>query len=160
MVRRFVGPYSTRLKVHRFPYRLAFIYLFFLRFRSTKMPRCSIPPYRPTTHKLNGRSQYLVMDCVVHAQHTGKHIPLALPFLSNAHNTLKWPCSQLCCRLASEGKVVLAVEHRDGTGPAAMPPPSSQSGDKNKTDRPRPKYYIIPEKDVMYVYRCCKSQPF
>lgn len=29
-------------------------------------------------------------------------------------------CSQLCSRLAASGKVVLALEHRDGTGPACI----------------------------------------
>lgn len=29
--------------------------------------------------------------------------------------------SQFCCRMAASGKVVLAIEHRDGTGPVCMP---------------------------------------
>lgn len=29
--------------------------------------------------------------------------------------------SQFCCRLAASGRVVLAVEHRDGTGTACFP---------------------------------------
>ncbi|WWD19258.1 hypothetical protein CI109_103716 [Kwoniella shandongensis] len=46
--------------------------------------------------------------------------------------------SQYCSALASEGYVVLAVEHRDGSGPAVCMPP--QEGDKE--DESRVMYYI------------------
>jgi platelet-activating factor acetylhydrolase len=69
--------------------------------------------------------------------------PLRLP----PDNTHRWPLaifshglagsrttySALCTRLASQGRVVLAMEHRDGTGPAVFP-----------ADRP-PLYYINPD---------------
>lgn len=35
--------------------------------------------------------------------------------------------SQYCAALASEGYVVLAVEHRDGSGPAVVLPPEGES---------------------------------
>lgn len=59
--------------------------------------------------------------------------------------------SHLCVRIASEGNVVVAIEHRDGTAPvvtshfAATPSTSAQG----KKPKPKVKYYLHPE-DVMY----------
>jgi hypothetical protein len=46
--------------------------------------------------------------------------------------------SQFCSRLAASGKVVLAIEHRDGTGPACMP----RSWNEGEKSEPRPFLYL------------------
>lgn len=55
--------------------------------------------------------------------------------------------SQFCCRLAASGRVVLAVEHRDGTGTVSMP--RSWHIDGNKSE-PRTLLYLR-ESDIQYV---------
>ncbi|KAI0050253.1 hypothetical protein FA95DRAFT_1536850 [Auriscalpium vulgare] len=54
--------------------------------------------------------------------------------------------SQLCTHLASTGKVVLALEHRDGTGPVCRP----RSSD---TGKPQRKLYISPDEVVWHEER-------
>lgn len=51
--------------------------------------------------------------------------------------------SQFCSQLASSGKVVLAVEHRDGTGIFCMP----CAWEKDGRSRPRDLFYLK-ESDV------------
>lgn len=46
--------------------------------------------------------------------------------------------SQFCSRLAASGKVVLAIEHRDGTGPVCMP----RSWNEGRKSEPRSLLYL------------------
>lgn len=57
---------------------------------------------------------------------TAKH-PLVIfsHGLAGTRNTY----SQYCSALAAKGYVVLAIEHRDGSGPAVLLPESSSGGD-------------------------------
>ncbi|KAH9931764.1 platelet-activating factor acetylhydrolase, isoform II-domain-containing protein [Amylocystis lapponica] len=79
----------------------------------------------------------------------GAQWPLVL--LSHGLCGTRTTYSQLCARLAAEGRVVLAVEHRDGTGPAVMPPSySHRRAKRQKNNQPKGKYYLIPEKDIVW----------
>ena len=71
--------------------------------------------------------------------------PLPLLNYDNIHNAMLQ--SQFCSRLAASGRVVLAVEHRDGTGTVSMP--RSWHVDGNKSE-PRTLLYIR-EGDIQYV---------
>ncbi|PFH51356.1 hypothetical protein AMATHDRAFT_175231 [Amanita thiersii Skay4041] len=53
--------------------------------------------------------------------------------------------SHFCSRLAASGKVVLAIEHRDGTGHACV----TRSWEENGEKKSRPIYYIK-EKEVLW----------
>lgn len=44
-------------------------------------------------------------------------------------------CSDYCGRLAAQGMVVIAIEHRDGSGPMVMPI-------DEETGKPTPKLYL------------------
>ncbi|KAH9844109.1 platelet-activating factor acetylhydrolase, isoform II-domain-containing protein [Rhodofomes roseus] len=60
--------------------------------------------------------------------------------------------SHLCVRIASEGNVVIAVEHRDGTAPVVtshFAATTSTDVKGKKKHKPKVKYYLHPE-DVMY----------
>ncbi len=56
--------------------------------------------------------------------------------------------SQYCRALASEGYLVLAIEHRDGSGPAVVLPP--QNGYKE-----REVLHYIQHTELSYVSLCC-----
>jgi hypothetical protein len=59
------------------------------------------------------------MDWLVPARHTGVS-PAAHRFATD--NPSPRAHSQLCGKLAAEGNVVIAIEHRDGTAPATIHP--------------------------------------
>jgi hypothetical protein len=62
--------------------------------------------------------------------------------LGFSFSPLAQPCqSQLCTHLASSGKVVLAIEHRDGTSPITWPL-------SEETGKRYPHFYVKPD-DVM-----------
>ena len=55
-------------------------------------------------------------------------------------------CSQICSRIASSGRVVLAIEHRDGTAPACTP---RYKGEDGIAEVPR---LYLRDEDVMQVH--------
>ncbi|WVO14537.1 hypothetical protein L204_102172 [Cryptococcus depauperatus] len=50
--------------------------------------------------------------------------------------------SQYCSSLASEGYVVLSVEHRDGSGPAILLPEQEGGNDGGQSEKPKVLHYI------------------
>ncbi|KZT13050.1 uncharacterized protein LAESUDRAFT_754072 [Laetiporus sulphureus 93-53] len=74
------------------------------------------------------------------------HAQWPLVFFSHGLSGTRTTYSHLCIRLASQGKVVLAMEHRDGTAPVVM---SHFASTANKGYKPKVKFYLHPE-DVKY----------
>ncbi|PCH41483.1 hypothetical protein WOLCODRAFT_119037 [Wolfiporia cocos MD-104 SS10] len=72
-----------------------------------------------------------------------------LVFFSHGLSGTRTTYSHLCIRLASQGKVVLAMEHRDGTAPVVTSHFEPASAEGKKRHKPKVKYYLHPE-DVMY----------
>ena len=51
---------------------------------------------------------------------------------------LSHPSSQYCSRLAASGRVVIAIEHREGSGPSCMP----RSWNREGRSEPRTLFYL------------------
>jgi hypothetical protein len=70
-------------------------------------------------------------------------------FLATKFGLIYIICSQFCCRMAASGKVILAIEHRDGTGPVCMP----RSWNLEGKSEPRTLFYLR-ETDIQYALTC------
>lgn len=73
-----------------------------------------------------------------------------LVFFSNGLSGTRTTYSHICIRLAAQGKVVLAMEHRDGTAPVVTSHFASAGDRGHKKHKPKVKYYLHPE-DVLCV---------
>ncbi|TFK71814.1 hypothetical protein BDN72DRAFT_837193 [Pluteus cervinus] len=73
----------------------------------------------------------------VNAEKERKQWPLVI--FSHGLGGSRTAYSQICSRLAASGKVVLAIEHRDGTGHACLPRSWNSEGDKSQ---PTPLWYL------------------
>jgi len=72
-------------------------------------------PWTDRIRKRPGLSSYFPMDSVGMQQPIGPRLQLSFLTIADSHG------SQLCTHLASTGRVVLAMEHRDGTCPVSRP---------------------------------------
>jgi len=86
----------------------------------------------------NGLSSFSLMVLGVVGQPIGLFV-----FRYTHDHTFNSKSSQFCSQLASAGVVVLAVEHRDGTGTFCMP----RAWEKDGRSEPRDLYYLK-ESDV------------
>jgi Platelet-activating factor acetylhydrolase, isoform II len=86
-------------------------------------------------HNLPGPWSYSRTDLAVVQRRIGTGARPFVSAFSHHHN------SQVCTHLASSGKVVLAIEHRDGTSPVSRPK-------SEKTGQRYPRFYIRPDKVV------------
>ncbi|KAI0082445.1 hypothetical protein K474DRAFT_1611459 [Panus rudis PR-1116 ss-1] len=80
-------------------------------------------------------------------RHDSPSTPWPLVIFSHGLAGTRTTYSHFCCQLASQGRVVLAIEHRDGTGPFVMqvaPTPG-----REQITAPQYRYYYNPE-DVCY----------
>ncbi|OSX60109.1 hypothetical protein POSPLADRAFT_1047583 [Postia placenta MAD-698-R-SB12] len=120
---------------------------------------------KPVKGTLRGYAHFAKLPFWLSAIPVYPDVPLLDPAESSDDPEAQWPLvffshglsgtrttySHLCIRLASEGKVVISMEHRDGTAPVVMSHFSGGSqGKKGKRRRrPKVKYYLHPE-DIFY----------
>lgn len=108
------------------------------RFGNLRCRAWTLLPQTNLRHiKVHGLSLYSLTDLVAVRRHIGSVLVPQLSASTIAHSYN----SQLCTHLASSGKVVMAMEHRDGTGPICRPR-SEATGERSS------RLYISPSEVV------------